>query len=35
MNEDEIEQAGELSMQNPDLFQEFVMKRSVDFKDPN
>ena len=35
MKGDEIEYAGELSMQDPELFQQMVIKRSVDFKDPS
>ena len=35
MNEAELEYAGEISVQDPELFKQMVMKRSVDFKDPN
>jgi len=35
MNEAELEYAGEISMQDPELFKQMVMKRSVDFKDPS
>jgi len=35
MKETELEYAGELSMQDPKLFNEMAMRRSIDFKDPN
>ena len=35
MNEAELEYAGEMSVQDPDLFKQLALKRSLDFKDPN
>lgn len=35
MNEAELEYAGEMSIQDPELFDSLVKKRTVDFKDPS
>ena len=35
MTEAEFEYAGDMSLQDPATFKQFVMKRSIDFKDPN
>ena len=35
MTEAEFEYTGDMSMQEPDVFRQLVMKRSIDFKDPN
>ena len=35
MGDADCDEAGDLSLQDPELFNALVMKRSVDFKDPN
>ena len=35
MTEAEFEYTGDMSMQEPDVFRQLVLKRSIDFKDPN
>ena len=35
MTEAEFEYTGDMSIQNPGEFKQLVMKRSIDFKDPN
>ena len=35
MGDADCEHAGDLSLQDPELFNQLVLKRSLDFKDPN